>query len=41
MHYHWRQTVAKKERGHFEQRISSKKRRITLTVVGMTAGRLT
>ena len=31
MHYHWGQTVAKKERGYFEERTSSS---ANLTVVG-------
>ena len=26
MHYHWGQTVAKKERGHFKQRTSKQKK---------------
>ena len=34
MHYHWRQTAAKKkERGHVEQRTLSKKSSETLTMV--------
>ena len=39
MHYHWGQTAAKKrESTHFEQRTSSKKSRVTSTVVGKTTG---
>ena len=34
MHYDWEQAVAKKERGYFEQRTSSKKGSANLTVVG-------
>ena len=37
MHY-WGQTTTKKERGHFEQRTSSKKNRATLAVAGTTTG---
>ena len=34
MHYHWGQTAAKKERGHSEQRTSSKKNSAALTMFG-------
>ena len=41
MQYHWEQTAAKqKERGHFKQRTTNRKRAI-LTVIGTTTGRFT
>ena len=38
MQYHWGQTAAKKERGHFEQRTSNKKSRAASKVGGTTTG---